>query len=859
MITSSVSPESDPSDAPRASVPSSRGLRLHVLNIAVIVLALTAMFWRVFFLGETLIDLRTLDNQLPWGAYAASSRDYPYDRRDLTDMYVTREYFVADAYSRGETPLWNPYTMAGHPIYADGVTRTRSPFLLFYKFFDVPLGYSLARIIELMLAGVFMYVFLACMGTSPRAGLIGSLVFVFSAHSMLHLSGLGWWGGLMWLPLILLFVHRAIRRGRFADAIVAGLFLGAQFYCGYMPNQIYYVGAIVAWCLLAAISKRKPALSYGRALAMLVVTVGIGFAVSAPEWAPVAELLAQSNRRIVPTEIGYVYLPPWYLATLVFPNLFGSAYDATALRIFTAVGVSHDHILYIGLAALAPLAFRLFFAKRTRGDKEAGPASSEKFFVILFIFSLVIMMAAPLYVHLTRFAPVLQTIRVIVRAGVLFIFSASALTAFGTDLLLSSNTESLARFARWSKRAALAVCVFVGAATVAAYPLRGFAFSVSAEGHGVVAFVRRALAFFVEQFAPPGADVLIPAALVIAMAVLIGALKKERLTRRAFYAVIVVLLLGDLFWTSRALNPTFERSRVFPQTEMTELIKSLPPGRVLVTPSDLDLNRRVADESKRRKIIAPPNTLLPYKIHTVAGKDQLFPKWYREYCSLIEPQSNLSHVVFDKTTSPYLDLLSVRYVLTHSEAEAPTGCRLIASSEGLSLFENSKALPRAFIAGAAIAVKSDADSLAAVGSSGFDPKSEVVLFSESIQEKAAPGVKGSAAIREEKLNSLAIEAESSDDSWLVLTDTYYPGWHAAVDGRSVEVLRANHTMRAVKLPAGRHMVSFEFAPKALRIANWMSLTVFGAAVVVLLLGWLGIGRRLVAEHSSPAVRRNEDR
>jgi hypothetical protein len=74
------------------------------------------------------------------------------------------------AYRDGEFPLWNPYTMAGHPIYADGVTRTLSPFLLFYKFFDVPLGYSLARLFELMLGAVLMYICIVAIGASSNGG-----------------------------------------------------------------------------------------------------------------------------------------------------------------------------------------------------------------------------------------------------------------------------------------------------------------------------------------------------------------------------------------------------------------------------------------------------------------------------------------------------------------------------------------------------------------------------------------------------------------------------------------------------------------------------------------------------------------
>src|SRR5215471_12335495 len=333
----------------------------HGLNLAFLAAAVAALFWRVLFLGETLIDVRTLNNQLPWG-YSAGESSYPYDRRDLTDMYVTREYFAAAAYRDGELPLWNPYTMAGHPIYADGVTRIFSPFQVVYAFLDVPLGYSVICILQLMLGAIFMYGFLIGIGAGPEGGLMGALVFAFSSHSMLHLTGLGWWGGLMWLPLILLFVDRAVTGNSYTQAIIAGIFLALQFFCGYLPIEIYFVGAIVlSYSVLG-----QAATPLARRLSMMAVSLAVGFALAATQWVPVMELLKYSNRRIVPTEIGYIYLPPWYAATLIFPNIFGTAYDASALTLFTALGVSHDHILYIGIAGLAPMAFSIYWLWQSR-------------------------------------------------------------------------------------------------------------------------------------------------------------------------------------------------------------------------------------------------------------------------------------------------------------------------------------------------------------------------------------------------------------------------------------------------------------------------------------------------------------
>jgi uncharacterized membrane protein YfhO len=78
---------------------------------------------------------------------------------------------------------------------------------------------------------------------------------------------------------------------------------------------------------------------------------------------------------------------------------------------------------------------------------------------------------------------------------------------------------------------------------------------------------------------------------------------------------------------------------------------------------------------------------------------------------------------------------------------------------------------------------------------------------------------------------VVVETESADDALLVLTDTYYPGWRAKVDGSDAEILRADYVFRAVVLPAGNHTVEFEFKPRSF---------LFGAALSCLGgLIWLG--------------------
>jgi hypothetical protein len=795
----------------------------HAAHLLFIVLAVGAFFWRIFFLGETLIDVATLNNQLPWG-YDAGQSDYPYNRRDLTDTYVTRDYFVASAYRDGEFPLWNPYTMAGHPIYADGVTRTLSPFLLFYKFFDVPLGYSLARITELMLAAIFMYLFLVAIGASAGGGLMGSLVFAFSAHSMLHLTGLGWWGGFLWLPLILMFVDRAVVGRSYVPATAAGVFLAAQFFCGYLPNQIYYVGAVVLYYLFFGVVRRGSRGSIRKPLIMMALTLATGLVLSATQWVPALELLSHSNRKIVGAELGYVYLPPWYALTLVFPNFFGAAYDAKALTLFTAVGVSHDHILYLGIAALLPLGFTLYWLRVTgKSDEREELRSPDRdravFFTGLAGLSLIIMMSAPLYVPITRFIPVLQVIRVAVRAGVLFLLSASVLVAFGADLLLAQAVGLRDRFGVVVRKSIIAALALVMLGVIGSYSIKLSGIAAETGERGRLAFIRRAAFLLSEQFTPPNSSILIPLGCILATGALFWSLTKNRLSGQVFLTFMIGLLMVDLYWNSGQFNRSFDRWRVFPRTEITSLLQSLPPGRVLVTPSDLETNRRVSSETPL-KIIAPPNTLLPYQVSTVTGKNQQFPRWYREYASLIEPQPNLSHVVFDQYRSPFLDLLNVRYVMTHESAPPLEGYDAVASAEGVSVYENKRALPRAFFATSVVAAGSAASSLAMMREPNFDPRKQTVIEAPGFEGSSGAGV---AAVIEDRRNRVVIETDNERDGLLVLSDNFYPGWRAYVDGSRVELFRANHTMRAVKVPAGRHVVSFAFMPAAFFTSLYVSL------------------------------------
>jgi hypothetical protein len=70
-----------------------------------------------------------------------------------------------------------------------------------------------------------------------------------------------------------------------------------------------------------------------------------------------------------------------------------------------------------------------------------------------------------------------------------------------------------------------------------------------------------------------------------------------------------------------------------------------------------------------------------------------------------------------------------------------------------------------------------------------------------------------------------IRVRAEQDGYLILQDTYYPGWEARVDGASSEILRTNMGLRAIELSRGDHTVIMEFKPRSFRFG--LVLTVLG--------------------------------
>ncbi len=149
----------------------------------------------------------------------------------------------------------------------------------------------------------------------------------------------------------------------------------------------------------------------------------------------------------------------------------------------------------------------------------------------------------------------------------------------------------------------------------------------------------------------------------------------------------------------------------------------------------------------------------------------------------------------------------------------------------LTLARSRQALPRVFVAPAVESVPDERTAAAQVRSPDFAPGHHVLVDCAVSAEDRVREVRGAANISSWASDAVEVTASLTKPGYVVLNDTWYPGWEARVDGVRATICLANGAVRAVKVPAGQHVVSFQYAPWTFTAGAWLS-----ALSVVTLLG-----------------------
>jgi hypothetical protein len=185
-------------------------------------------------------------------------------------------------------------------------------------------------------------------------------------------------------------------------------------------------------------------------------------------------------------------------------------------------------------------------------------------------------------------------------------------------------------------------------------------------------------------------------------------------------------------------------------------------------------------------------------------------------------------------------LYNARFVLAAYPLQDEAFELVGAYDSGAYLYENLEVMPRAFVVPGYAVVKGDLQSaLEWMRTPAFDPTTTVV-FLEMPDAPLGPvqSISATADVVRYEASHVVVEAESDGPGWLVLSDTYYPGWEATLDGQPATIYQANGSVRAVRLPAGEHEIVFRYRPRSFYTGACIS----GVSGVLLLAAWATLRR-----------------
>lgn len=138
----------------------------------------------------------------------------------------------------------------------------------------------------------------------------------------------------------------------------------------------------------------------------------------------------------------------------------------------------------------------------------------------------------------------------------------------------------------------------------------------------------------------------------------------------------------------------------------------------------------------------------------------------------------------------------------------------------MKIYQNRDVLPRAFLSRGIEVVPRLSAAVDTMRGSGWDPQSIAVAVAGDVPSNlafAASGPAGTTTMVEQKPERVVVDSQATGQRVLVLTDAYYPGWQATIDGVTAPIYEVNVMFRGVVVPAGRHQVVFSYSPLSWRI------------------------------------------
>jgi Bacterial membrane protein YfhO len=831
----------------RLSVPA--GLktwaRTHPRLVALILFTILA----VIYFGPGLLPGHTtsasdyLWSVAPWNTQAPSGlfvwSTHPFEvgsNTQLVDPTTVFEPYLQ--YTRSQLPhipLWDPYIMGGTPFLGDMQSAIFSPFSI--PAYILPFWWSLSVIAVLKVVVAAMGAFL--LGRALKMRFAGAfLCGTVFGFGLFLIAWLPWplANVFPWIPWMLLATEYLIRRPGLLTASGLAFIVALQFFGGHPESSFQALFAVGCYFVLrvlqspggavaavrTAAAERRSRLgtlyrSVRKPILVFVVAIALGAALAAVAIVPFVELLRKSSD-LSSRPRGLVHVQPKFFFASLVPDYFD--------RVPTNFLI--EDAFYAGALPVMLALIALMKAKVER--------IAIAIFAALCI--VVVLGIQPLFGFVGRLPGFDETY--LSRLTILYLLCMALLAGWGLDDLMAHRPTGRRAVVAGSIAGGLFVLPIVIVLATRGTSLHFFARAA----HIAWGFAQEPLYNSLNWEPVIRLAAILIWVTVAGFAVILLYLRIGRGIAPVLFAVLAILLVvGDLFQAGFGENPGIPDSHaVQPITPAIRYLESQSPARYVAVDPYVGFNP------------LPPDVNIDYGLYDARGYDlpviDRFSELWSRYVApatpllpLDTPAVPILEIQLQPSGPPAMRVLSLLGVrdLLEQKGESPLqmpGLHLVYDGADATIYQNDNALPRTWLVADQDVIKSDTAELTAVASTGFNPRSEVITGSdipgipENDPDATSPGT---AEIADYQAQQVTIDADPSRAAELVLSDTYYPGWSATVNGRPVDIHEVDYLLRGVSVPPGNDRIVFTYNPSSFRegwITSLASTVVLVAATVV---------------------------
>lgn len=787
---------------PHASLPSRRRLP-DVIGVLVVCLVMLVGYFEIPFAGKTFSTASYVAGYnacgfgTPAGGCTAVKEDDPRPDLAASSWFLEPSaQVIHQDITRGAVPLWNPGEGIGAPLAGNSQTAAFDPLMLAVFLRPTATVTDLSILLWLMLIGVAAYLVARVLRLSPLAATVVGIVYGLSGWFFAY-SNLWFFRVYLFLPLILATIEWTVRTKRRLPPALLGVSLGWIVLVG-MPEPMFI--SVVAAGIFAGMRLLVGDRMGTRRQAALRLAGGatLGVALAGPMLLPFREYVHTAFTAHRFTGQAPETDSPYQLVDWITPRL-------ASLPVRLSARAASDDRQWFGAGAVLLAVITLCHPRLLR--RHAG-------------WPLVVVMAVIGYQifggrlvawtgHIPVWSQVLWT-----RWGIpVLALPVALLAGIGLQAVLDRSIERRAVLA-----ASAALFTFVVAMLVFGNRRLDLWRHVTLRGGWPLAAVAVALVIVSILWLPSHLDAVGIACVVI----------------------IELLLLAPHGIYANRENP-------YPPVPWISFLQS----------NTQDHSRVFSVEG-----LLYPDISTVYGLSDPRTLDALYPTRYWTYLKtfvahrLTDRFTAAAPFVTNIASNPMFDLLGVRYLVYRNTlqsgppAASRSQFRLVYQDGDVKIFENLRAVPRAFVAHDLHAVPDMTAALSlltrasgkrfpdgAVHVKQFDPRSSAVIEGDPPTKQGqtcTSDTPSTATIASYSATTVRIRVTSTCPGLLVLSDQSFPGWSATVSGHRARIYPTDITLRGVLVPAGSSTVEFHYQPASFR----NGLILFAGALVAL--GFLAV-------------------